>query len=454
MSRSRADIHAHIATRMAGLRVQYADYGYWIDDVLDRITQYCLNGKMIRGMLALLAYEGYCNGSGTVFGASGASAAGDAAASSDSVPTAGGSVPTAGGSVPTAGGSVPTAGASGAAAGTTDAGGASAGNSIDTNGTHTPLHILDISAAMELLQSFLLIHDDIMDKDSTRRGAPSIHEQYRRHISTQHTGAISQSVDGGTQSVDGSAQPADDSTQPAGDALHYGNSMAICVGDIVFAIANTLIDSALHHNTRISADIKFRIKMQYSSEIIRVGIAQMDDVHFSHSTTEPTAQEIVSLYRNKTGYYSIVLPLTLGALFAGQQHELPLLQKIGLSLGEVFQIRDDLLGVTADAPATKSIQSDIINKKKTYIRQLLIAQDNPAHIQRLHDIESRAIPKTELLPAYRSLLSESGILRIVTDIISERTEKNIAAIDGMQKCSTDGKELLRQFCIYNSQRTK
>ncbi|MGZ5496539.1 MAG: polyprenyl synthetase family protein, partial [Candidatus Aminicenantales bacterium] len=63
--------------------------------------------------------------------------------------------------------------------------------------------------ALELIQSGLLIHDDIMDRDARRRGAPSIHEQY-------------------TLLAESPGTP---------EAAHFGTSMAICAGEISIFLA-------------------------------------------------------------------------------------------------------------------------------------------------------------------------------------------------------------------------
>jgi geranylgeranyl diphosphate synthase type I len=63
--------------------------------------------------------------------------------------------------------------------------------------------------AFELIQSGLLIHDDIMDRDARRRGAPSIHEQYARLAECPGTP----------------------------EAAHFGTSLAICAGEISIFLA-------------------------------------------------------------------------------------------------------------------------------------------------------------------------------------------------------------------------
>ena len=65
---------------------------------------------------------------------------------------------------------------------------------------------LAVGAAMELFQSGLLVHDDIMDRDATRRGQPTIHRQYA-----------------------GEAE-----RRGVRDPEHLGQSLGICAGDAAF----------------------------------------------------------------------------------------------------------------------------------------------------------------------------------------------------------------------------
>src|SRR5262245_49570626 len=49
--------------------------------------------------------------------------------------------------------------------------------------------IVDAGASLELLQSYLLIHDDFMDQDEERRGGPSVHVIFRERLRNAHLGA-------------------------------------------------------------------------------------------------------------------------------------------------------------------------------------------------------------------------------------------------------------------------
>ena len=166
---------------------------------------------------------------------------------------------------------------------------------------------LAAAAAMELTQSFLLIHDDIMDKDEVRRGVPSLHRQYREF--SQERGVE--------------------------DAEHLGVSLGICVGDVGVFLAMELL-----------AQADPSLLSTYARELNLVGLAQMDDVYFGQAPEEPAVDRIVQVYRFKTGRYTFSLPLVLGAALGGaDQGTQEALARFGEELGVVFQIKDDEIGL-------------------------------------------------------------------------------------------------------------
>lgn len=184
---------------------------------------------------------------------------------------------------------------------------------------------LRVAAAYELMQTALLIHDDIMDHDISRRGIPSIHIQYK------------------------------------------SEAMALCVGDICFFLANELLS-----NTQVE---------KISAKIFQeVGIAQMADV--SHSAKSKI--EIVSLYQYKTARYSFSLPMMAGAVLAGADIILTKhLEQLGEQMGILFQIQDDKIdnehnpftghdiAVYSKAARESLAQLPIQNKQKQILRNLL-----------------------------------------------------------------------------------
>jgi geranylgeranyl diphosphate synthase, type I len=197
--------------------------------------------------------------------------------------------------------------------------------------------VYTIAAAVELVQTFLLIHDDIMDEDPLRRGAPAVFEQYRRHA-----------LDHDFRS-----------------AARFGESMGICAGDVAVLVGFAAIGAI-----DASPDTRVRLTTLLASEIAKVGVAQMADVANGHAPEAATEAEITSVYRFKTGRYTFSLPLMLGAILAdADEATIAALGRWGELQGIIFQIRDDQLGLMQDTTDIgKPAGSDVAANKQTLHR--------------------------------------------------------------------------------------
>lgn len=184
-----------------------------------------------------------------------------------------------------------------------------------------------VALAAELFHAGLLIHDDIMDHDDTRRGKPSMHVQY--------TNLLKQ----------------DQVRSPE----NTGASLGICVGDAAFFYGYQLLSKSPE------------LTAVFSQELANVTIAQMQDVYMGASIQSANLKEILSMYRYKSGRYSITLPLTAGAMLGNAKPDtITHLQKFGADIGVAFQLVDDTLDLFGDPKVTgKPADSDIREGKQT-----------------------------------------------------------------------------------------
>lgn len=200
--------------------------------------------------------------------------------------------------------------------------------------------VVDVAAALELLHSSLLIHDDIMDRDQLRRGNKSIYVQYQELFKKKNVH----------------------------DPTHAGISLGICAGDLGFFIAFSTISIL-----PISATLRCKLLHELSTELSHVGVAQMQDV----DTSRRTESEILSLYKYKTARYTFSLPLAIGGILAQQSAStIKQLEALGEHLGILFQIVDDELNLFGDTKTTgKPVGSDLREHKQTlyyyYAKKLL-----------------------------------------------------------------------------------
>jgi geranylgeranyl diphosphate synthase type I len=197
---------------------------------------------------------------------------------------------------------------------------------------HLPQKVVKAAVALEMFHTSLLIHDDIIDEDALRRGGLTIHTQYAQWAKQQ-------------------AMKAD---------RHFGESMGICVGDLGFFLGFDIL-------SLLSSSFIRLIFNEYTTELTRVVLAEMEDTYFGYTTSLVSKKSILNVYRYKTAYYTFVLPLTLGSKLAQvNSKQLSQLKKLGEYLGLIFQIKDDELGIWgAEEEIGKPVGSDIREGKKT-----------------------------------------------------------------------------------------
>ena len=292
-----------------------------------------------------------------------------------------------------------------------------------------------IAAAMELTQSFLLIHDDIMDHDHRRRGKPSIHRQYTEIAWKRGY---------------------------RGNSEHFGEAMGICSGDIAFFLACRLIAMA-----PVDARTYRALMNSFVDEVALVGVAQMHDVTNGVRLDEVDEAEIFQLYRYKTGRYTFSLPLILGATAGGGDAQLnDQLGALGEEIGIIFQIRDDEIGIFgSDDQIGKPVGSDISEDKKTLLRARLFAAAPAAEratLERLFGADSVTRHDIDYICA---LIDSLGVRAQLHREVAELAEAVHARIDRLfgagatratppRPGSGEAVAVLRQLVDYNLTRDR
>ncbi len=283
-----------------------------------------------------------------------------------------------------------------------------------------PRSAIEAGAAMELIQSGLLIHDDIMDRDLLRRGKATIFQQY----------AEAASRDGRS------------------DARHLGESLGICAGDVAFFLAFELL-STIHADPVVVV----RATALCSRELAAVGIAQMQDVSWGASESAVEEDDILRLYTYKTSRYTFSVPLMVGALLAGaEERQIALLERIGENLGILFQIRDDELGLFGDERELgKPVGSDVREGKKTLYASFLLRTASPEERRLLDAIFGNREGSTSDLELVRRLAQERGAKDRVGSIARRLETGTRAMIDDMPP---ENREILGELLEYTTARTR
>lgn len=253
------------------------------------------------------------------------------------------------------------------------------------------------AGALELIQCFLLIHDDIMDQDELRRGKPTIHAQYAR---------LSRTIQLRSAGMEDGRE-------------HFGRAMAICAGDIALLLAFELAGSI--GQPQISELI--------AREISYVGLAQMNDVFRGLATEQAEESEILNLYRFKTGRYTFSVPLMIGAMIAGAgESDVELLSELGEYLGVIFQVRDDEIGLFSDSGESgKPAGSDISSGKQTLHRLYLRQNAGPAWPELARHFGSPA--SADSIAAVRNAAVSFGVRERIAALVAEQEKHALALIE-------------------------
>lgn len=261
--------------------------------------------------------------------------------------------------------------------------------------------VLPLAMSTELLHTYLLIHDDIMDRSELRRGEPTAHEKFRR----RHSGR-----------------------ELPGDAEHFGRSGAILAGDLAHTWAVELFQSIPTAENGRGRDLEEAfsamcaevISGQYLEIVLPQG--EYDDV---------SEDDLLEILRLKSGRYSVERPVQLGSLLAGGGPEgTEPLRAYSRPLGEAFQLQDDILGSVGNADrAGKPGGLDLIEGKLTVLVHHALRASPPEDRRRLlRTLEDPDPDEAEVREA-QAIVRRSGALGRVEDMIRRRLDRAEAAVE-------------------------
>ena len=178
-----------------------------------------------------------------------------------------------------------------------------------------------VAAALEMIHTGSLIHDDLpaMDNDDYRRGQLTNHKK-------------------------------------------FGEDLAILAGDSLFLDAFGCVAEA-----NLPASIRVQLIALLSDASGTAGMVAGQVLDMEGEGASLTLDQLQVIHANKTGRLLAYPFQAAGILLELEPAVATLLEEIGLHLGLAFQIRDDILDVTADfASLGKTPQKDLQAEKSTY----------------------------------------------------------------------------------------
>lgn len=273
-----------------------------------------------------------------------------------------------------------------------------------------------LGAAVELLHSFALIHDDVMDRSVLRRGRPTVHTA----LAEAH----------GREAL-------------AGDPAWFGVGGAILAGDLAFVWADQLLDSAplppapLDRARGVFRDLRVEVMAGQYLDLRLAGRPDAD---------EADALRVALL---KAGRYTVTRPLELGAS-AGEPSAVlrAALRAYGDAVGVAFQLRDDVLGLFGDPSRTgKSCVEDLREGKRTllFLRALALADEPQRRV--LEGLLGDPGADEAAADTVRQLVVDTGALTAVEELLRERWRAAGEAIEAVPAPARDALAELAELAL-------
>ena len=269
--------------------------------------------------------------------------------------------------------------------------------------------VTDAGAGLELLHTFALVHDDIMDGSRTRRGLDAIHVQF-----------------GDAHQRNGWR----------GEHRRYGENVAILVGDLAFVYADLMMRNANAEALAIFTEL--RVEVNIGQYLDLIGSVQ----------GEPSLEAARRICQYKSGKYTVERPLHLGAALGGRLADVKdSLSAYGMPLGEAFQLRDDLLGAVGDDLLTgKPVGDDLREGKPTALVARAWAAASPGQRQLLRKVGDALLSGQDVSDLQDVLVATGAVTQVECQIEALRDEA-IAAISaaGLTATATEALVELAHF---------
>jgi geranylgeranyl diphosphate synthase type I len=258
-----------------------------------------------------------------------------------------------------------------------------------------PVDVMSAAVSIEIIQSFTLIHDDIMDDDDMRRGVPAVHEEYDLET-------------------------------------------AILAGDTLYSKA---FESMLE--TGAPADRSVRALSELATTCTKICEGQAIDIDFeSRDAVEP--DEYLDMVELKTAVL-YAAAAAVPAMLLGADDAVDALYGYGLDVGRAFQIQDDLLDLTTPSETLgKQRGSDLVEGKKTLVT--LHARENGVDVDNLVTADSVGVVEEGEIEAAVDRLREAGSIEYARETAHDLIRNGKRNLDVLP--DNESRDLLRGIADY------
>ena len=272
---------------------------------------------------------------------------------------------------------------------------------LAAGGTHDTAayrSLVQAAAAVEVLHLFALLHDDVMDESTARRGRPSAQVQ----AAEWHRQAAG-----------------------LGERELFGRNLAVLLGDLAHTLADRLADGLPPELREIWYVMSVELIAGQRADLTGAAAGRRDRAHAEHVAA------------TTSGRYTVTRPLQLGAAAAGASATIvDTLTAYGDHLGRAFALRDDYLGVWGDPEVTgKPARDDLVEAKATVLLALAKERLTGPAADLLQRVGTAAFG-LEDAATLAAAMRDAGIDTELDRLVSEAVAAGFVALDSSALTST------------------
>ncbi len=278
-----------------------------------------------------------------------------------------------------------------------------AGGKIDHNSKK--LHqIYSIAAAVELVHKYLLILDDVADRDELRNGEPTLWKRYEEEFKQKKWSTPE----------------------------HHGRTFAEIDSALLASFVSEMIRPS--SSSEISAESILKILHVINHNMYFETVAGWQIQYFLNHVplAEATEEEFLKGLELVTARYTFVAPLKIGAIAAGKENDLQLieaLERYGIHIGKAFQIQDDILGLYGNPKEMgKAVGNDVREGKKTLLLQYAYQKSSKEDQKFLAQVCGKNISKEELQKV-QDIVKTTGSLEYSHKLAQKEVELGLVTLN-------------------------
>ncbi|WP_369804455.1 polyprenyl synthetase family protein [Canibacter zhuwentaonis] len=259
--------------------------------------------------------------------------------------------------------------------------------------------VITAASALEVFHAAALIHDDVIDRSETRRGAASAHASMAQHHQ-----------DRGWR----------------GSASHFGTTAAILLGDLLQSWADMLMQEATAELPTATAQrTHARFNRMRTEIVLGQYLDVLEEQYPEFSPKDAQLQRATRVLLYKSAKYTVAEPLLIGAALANASEKtMADLSGYGIPAGMAFQLRDDILGVFGDSERTgKPAGDDLIEGKRTVLATLARERLIGRELQFFDEVFGSRDINEQTVEMLRQLIKQTGAVAEVERIIESSVAK-------------------------------